>query len=128
MKKQRRIFIGTTEIAGYYTYLTRGFRELGYNCDHVSFYDHPFKYSDENNYFLIPFIRKIQKQAKKTNSFIIKICYLLLRELIKFAWMIYSVFRYDVYIFGFGTSFNWGNLDLILLRILKKNYIQSRTW
>ncbi len=45
--------------------------------------------------------------------------------LLLIAWFIYCIFKYDVFIFGFGTSMLPYNLDLPLLKLLKKRVISN---
>lgn len=127
MKKKDRtkILVGTTEVAGYYAHLVRGFRELGYICDYALLYDHPFKYGGESKKPLLLLINKLRERRTRANSFIIKILYLLLQELIRIFWVIHSIFRYDVYIFGFGTSLVYRNIDLPLFWVLRKRVISN---
>lgn len=124
-KNQVRIFVGTTEIAGYYAYLSQGFRELGYICDYVSFSDHPFKYGGESKNFLLLQIKKLILRRKSAHLFVAKLFYLLAFALMKIIWIIYIILRYDVYIFGFGTSLTIFNIDLPVLRILRKLVISN---
>lgn len=127
MKKKDRIkiLVGTTEVAGYYTYLSEGFRELGYICDYALLYDHPFKYGGEIKISLLLLINKLRERKTKANSLAAKIFYLLLQELIKIFWVAYSILKYDVYVFGFGTSLIYRNIDLPLLWALRKRVISN---
>ena len=40
-----RVFIGLTEVAGYFGNLAKGLRELGIETTLVDLYSHPFEYS-----------------------------------------------------------------------------------
>lgn len=124
-KKQVRIFVGTTEIAGYYAHLARGLRELGFICDYVSFFDHPFEYDGESKNRLLLLIKNLRFRRKKANLSVVKFFYLLVYALMKVVWIIYSIPRYDVYIFGFGTSLVEFNIDLPILKILRKVVISN---
>jgi glycosyltransferase involved in cell wall biosynthesis len=117
-KDQIRIFIGTTEIAGYYANLTRGFKALGFKCDYISFFDHPFMYGESINPF-----SSLYKRKNLANSKIKKAFYLILIVLMSIIFLIKSIFRYDVYIFGFGTSILPYNIDMPILKVLGKKVI-----
>lgn len=127
MKKegQIKIFVGTTEIAGYYAYLSMGLKELGYICDYVSFYDHPYSYGGESKNLFVLLIKYLRGQRKEANSLVSKFFWSILHEMTKIAWAAYSIFWYDVYIFGFGTSLLGNNTDLIVLQMLRKRVISN---
>lgn len=124
-KEQIKIFVGTTEIAGYYAHLSRGLKELGYICDYVSFYDHPYSYGGESKHLLALLIKYLRGQRKKANSLVLKFFWSILHEMIKITWAAYSIFWYDVYIFGFGTSLLSNNTDLLVLQMLRKRVISN---
>ena len=44
-----KIFIGTYEVAGFYKNLTKGFHDLGYDCDFLTYQSNPFNYGGETN-------------------------------------------------------------------------------
>ncbi len=127
MNKRIRIFVGPIEIAGFYSNLNEGFRSLGVDCDFFSFIPHPYEYGGES---LKPNILKL---ADWFNSFSRKIHWpffphLFLRmpgAILAHIWAICAIFKYDAFIFGYGQSLFRGNIDLILLRLLKKIVISN---
>ena len=76
MKKieiDKKIFVGPVEIAGYARNLAKGFRELGYQCDNISFERHTYEYSQDEN---IPSLIKLSRFFRNLNKLLIKIPFL----------------------------------------------------
>lgn len=124
----KKVFIGPHEIAGYYANLARGFKEIGVDCDFITYAPHPFGYGGETK---IPWLLKLarffnQFRGKPNRPFVIKLLIAGLSEFIASIWVLATIFKYDVFIFGFGHSlrprYNW---DLRILRILKKTAIMN---
>jgi hypothetical protein len=119
------------EIAGYYTSLEKGFKILGADCDFVTREDSPYNYKSKT---ILPKIlrarRIIQLQAKKTFNkpllFLpLRVSYRLLSFILWYTWAIKAIFKYDLFIFGFGKSLFFANFDVIVLRILGKKVIMN---
>ena len=123
----KKIFIGPSEIAGYYSNLEKGFKQLGLSCDFITYYDHRFGYKEDGA--KPPLLIKITKffnNKKKTNhSFFSKVFIVLLAEFFSFLWAISAIFKYDIFIFTYGRSLMKFNLDMYLLKILKKRVISN---
>lgn len=122
-----RIFIGPYEIAGYYTQLASGFRALGIRCDFVEFTPHEFVYREEAvTPYLIRLTRALSLYRSKRNRSPIFRYLLAIPE--RFARLLYALFaiiRYDTFIFGFGHSLLWNNIDLPILKWLGKRVISN---
>ena len=121
----KHILIAPVEIAGYYTNLHKGLKSLGVKCDYVTFDHHPFGYRGES---LNPYLISLAKRCKRskfnqiTNP-LLSIFQRLAFEFLIGLWGIYAIFKYDIFIFGFGRSLLRWNIDLQLLKILRKNTI-----
>ena len=126
-KKQPRIFIGPCEIAGYYANLAKGFHELGMPCDFISYQAHPFEYGGESQTpFLIRLGRRFtESRLGRRNSKALRAISVLTSQACFNIWGLLAIFRYDVFIFGFGQSLLRGNIDLFLLRVLRKKVIAN---
>lgn len=126
-KKSLKIFIGTIEIAGYYKYLNKGFQSLGIESNFYSYHDHINQYGGENkNPFLLALAKKFYSFAKNLeNSIFVRAISMLIFVCISLPWIIYSILKYDVFIFGFGQSLIPGNYDLPILRLLNKTVISN---
>ena len=123
----KKIFIGPIEVAGYYSNLEKGFKELGVSCDHITYYDHRFDYyKDESKVPLLIRITKFFNNKKKLNkSFIFKVLIALPGELFSVVWAIYAIFKYDIFIFTFGRSLIRFNIDMYFLKLLNKKVISN---
>jgi hypothetical protein len=120
----KKIFVGPIEIAGYYSNLSKGLKELGADCEYYTFDVHPFNYGDNlNTPTLLKFSRffksKIKFQGRKFQNKL----FLVLSELFSSLFAIYAILKYDVFIFGFGQSLLRNNWDLPIYRFLKKTVI-----
>ncbi len=121
------IFIGFREVAGFYTSLQEGFTRLGYQCGFYSRQIHPFKYDlATNNIFQRLFLSISRKRAKnKGRNKLLKLALSFSMKTVSLALFIYSLFHYDVFIFGFKESFapKCRFLDLPLLKLFGKKLI-----
>lgn len=125
--KKIRIYIGPIEIAGYYSNLARGFRALGYECDFITFYSHASLYGGETTKPLIMrFASWLSKfRDKSQRHWVIHTILTIPIEVFRHIWALYAIFKYDVFVFAFGSSLTRGNKDLILLRWLNKIVISN---
>lgn len=120
-----RVFLGLREIAGYYTNLQKGFIELGISCDFICLLDHQFKYGQKLNKTGIVNIAKwLWEKRRKTPRArtIKKIFWVFLSDVSMFCLFIWALFRYDVFIFGFNSTFLY-NYELPILKLLGKKVI-----
>jgi len=119
----KKIFIGPYEIAGYYANLSQSLRKAGLDCDFITYSTHPYSYGGETK---TPLLLKIARyfdfprlKTKLPKS--LQILILLPRHILLNFWALCVIFKYDVYIFGFGASLGtYKNWDLIILRWLNK--------
>lgn len=128
MNRKRKIFVGPWETAGYYKGLTRGLIELGEEVTFVLFHDHPFAYGGETEFpFLIRFAKAIaRKRPREKDRLQFKAIWWLLtvfREVLLMTWSMVPIVRCNVFIFGTGNSFWRRNLDLWILKILRKKVV-----
>src|SRR5665647_397780 len=76
-RKERKpsVFIGFTEVAGYFHNLRDGLCELGYPCDFVELVPHPFKYREENSKvgLIVSLIRFVRLKAAQPHSKILSL-------------------------------------------------------
>jgi len=66
-----------------------------------------------------------QFRDKSNRSLLVKLVIALPGEFFQSLWGVYAMFRYDVFIFGFGKSLLRSNLDLPILRVLGKTVISN---
>jgi len=123
-----RIFLGLTETAGYFTYLTKGFKKIGVKSFFLNLDYHPFNYDYEKPLFLKPYYRLIKKKhdvqtgSNYLSQIILKVISTILKQLIKIIFLTIAIFKYDIFIYGFGTTF-FHFFELPILKLLKKTII-----
>jgi len=127
MKKKYRIFIGPIEIAGYYRNLSEGFRQIGVPCDFITYHPHPFEYGGETKRPVLLHLAHWFNhfRGKPGRSLFAKIIFALPGEILHGLWALCTIIRYDVFIFGFGSSLLRNNLDLPILNKLGKTVISN---
>jgi len=123
----KKVFVGPIEIAGYYANLTRGLREIGVHCDYITYFPHPFGYGGESK---TPILLRLAKffngfRGKPGRPFVLKALISLPGQVLLNAWGVYAIFKYDIFIFGFGNSLLSRNIDLIFLKLLGKKVISN---
>lgn len=96
-----RIFVGPVEVAGIAITLTKAFRKLGVEADSILFLKSGFNYPVDK-------CLNLQNKNKLLWPFIV------LDNFIK------SIFCYDSFLFIYGVSLLPWNLDLLILKILRK--------
>jgi hypothetical protein len=122
----KKIFIGPNEIAGYYANLSNGLRGVGVDCDFITYAPHPYGYGGESK---TPILIKIArffdfKLLYKPIPMGLLILLSLPKHLFLNIWALFAIFKYDTFVFGFGSSLGtYKNWDLIILRLLNKKVI-----
>ena len=119
-----RVFIGLTEVAGYFGNLAKGLRELGIETTLVDLYSHPFEYSrrDGGRDRLVDLHRTLSKRRAAAGegpsalwwAYLQKTCVLLI--------FVRAALTCDAFIFSSDTTF-LRYLDLLVLRVLGKRII-----
>jgi hypothetical protein len=127
-KRKNNIFIGMVEIAGYYGNLASALRMKGYFVTQLGG-AHIFNYYNKS--VKQPFLVQIYDfyQSKKNRTppkfFLKKSYYVLSTLVISLFFFIYALVKYDVFIFGFGSSFFPKNIDLVILKFFGKTIISN---
>jgi len=120
-----KIFIGFTDVAGYFTKLRNGFLSNGHACDLVEWKRDWRSYSAaDKQIYLVILIQKISKIIISANSRTQLAFLSSLQIILKILFFIRSVYKYDAYIFTSNESFFSGtrlqNLDLLVLSTIRK--------
>ncbi len=111
---RQRIFVGLTEVAGYYRGLMEGFDALGVDATFVDLSANPYEYGGADKVLLAELL-KFGRRHGLTARGLDRIPAALL-----FPW---AAARFDVFIFAFRRSFLPGHADLPILRQLGKKII-----
>jgi glycosyltransferase involved in cell wall biosynthesis len=117
-----RIFLGLTEVCGYYANLRYGFSELGVPAEFVALEEHPFQYGYQTTNGIIRWAQRSIRRRVAARHKLARLWWRgvsLCARLLVFVW---AITRFDVFIFGFGSSF-FGIRDLPLLRLLGKKIV-----
>lgn len=116
-----RIFIGLTEIAGYYSGLKLGFDLLKVECCYVSLDSHVFSYKvDKSDQPFFPrFLEKILHCSRKNNIPIV--VNRILKKIFAVLLFVWALPRYDVFIFG--NACRMFPCDLPILKLFGKKII-----
>ncbi len=122
-KSHPKIFIGTTEVAGYFVNLFLGFKKLGVDAGYLNLDLIKFKYEGhkEYNYTIL---NKLQDYSNFTSRlsgskrFLLRPLYVLFKLSI-FVWVL---LKFDVFIFAVGSSFFRQN-DFRILKFFNKKIV-----
>lgn len=119
-----RIFLGLTEIAGYYTSLERALRELGADATLVDLSDHPFRYGSSPTNRLARWTMRASRRRAVAHSRAAKNGWKVVEGALRVALLLWAAARFDVFVFGFSTTFlGRPAFELPLLRLLGKRII-----
>lgn len=124
-KDNYRIFLGLYEIAGHYHNLRKGFESLGYRVDYIDLGEHKFQYTNQKNKFISEKLcvlcqRKYGQYSKK--QFLRKLFYYAAASLFRVLLFIRLLFRNDVFIYGFASTF-FNYYELPILKLFGKTII-----
>jgi hypothetical protein len=122
-----RIYIGPQEIAGYYANLTYGLRTIGVPCDYITYVPHQAGYGGESKRPILLKAADVfnRRRGRPNLSILLRIILAIPSEILTAMWALSAVLRYDIFIFGFGRSLLRWNLDLYLLKWLRKTVISN---
>lgn len=119
----QRVFIGLQEISGYYSGLESGLNDIGVAARFINIHPHPFGYAQtqDNPAFARQAVKAVlrHREANRLGRQYWAFWYLLNVTGLLF----WSLSRFDAYIFAWGQTFLPVNLDLLLLRALRKRVI-----
>jgi hypothetical protein len=126
-KQEPRVLIGPHEIAGYYSNLTKGLLDLGVDCDYVTYQSHLFEYGGETTKpALIAFNHWLNRiMVSQRMPFILRAPILVIGKVVTSLWGVAAIFRYNVFVFGFGKTLLPFNADLPILKLLGKRVVSN---
>lgn len=102
-----RIFIGLTEIAGFYGNLAAGLQAVGARATFVDLERHPFQYAPGDQTWIVRLARWTSRRRSDARGGFVGgiVLWKLVHRLALAALFIWAVPRHDAFIFGFRTSF-----------------------
>lgn len=124
-RRRPRVFLGLTEVSGYYSQLRKGFAELGVECVHAPIQSHRFAYEEDCDMacpvrlarFFVK--RRVAVPERARARRLLWLMPVLATRLILFLW---AVRRFDVFILGGGSSF-FRFLELPVLRLVGRRVV-----
>jgi hypothetical protein len=118
-----KVFIGTQEIAGYYSNLNKGFDKCGVNSNQMDFFGHSFGYLNTSDNILLKSIKwSIAVQANNSQNKLFKL-FRIVEIISRWLMLFFLMLTYDVFIFGYGQSILRWNRDLKYLKFFNKKII-----
>lgn len=119
-----KILITPLEIAGMFGNLQKGLLDLGVQATFVQRTAHPFRYRPE---IFVPKIVVISRKFLQKNSanIIARYSYIALSHLCWNMWGAIAIFKFDAFIFTYGHSLLARNIDLPILKMLRKTVIMN---
>jgi hypothetical protein len=123
-RARMRVFLGIHEIAGYYAHLERGLRKLGVDADFFQLSYHPF-YSGRLSNRFIRFAREVNRRTAPARGSrpVAALALASVSGLLRLLLFVWSLPRYDVFVFGYGSSFLPGFVDLPILRLFRRRVV-----
>jgi hypothetical protein len=124
-KRGMRVFLGPVEIAGYYSGIERGLRSVGIDAVAIDLNGHPFKYARVAG-STTPLAARLSMAAVRLFRLPVLRRLDLARKLVIAAatvpLFLWALVRFDVFVFGFRTSF-FGLREVPLLHRLGKRLV-----
>jgi len=112
-----RVFIGLSEVAGYYSHLSLGMQAEGARTELLTLRPHPFAYEGPQPSALQVWVHKTIALGDRSGPFRAPI-----EVVTRLALLVYAIFAFDSFVFGFRNSFLIG-WDLPLLRLFGKTVV-----
>lgn len=113
--------MGLIEISGYQRNLKNGFEKLGYSCTAVDIKPSPFQYGQNLNNFYIRFLRRLvglTRDLSLTKSIWHKPLGIV-QDICRLPLFIWALFRFQIFIFSFRSSFFFFCFEYFELPLLK---------
>ncbi|WP_263833679.1 glycosyltransferase [Sulfurospirillum oryzae] len=115
-----KIFMGLSNPAGYFTKLQVGFNELGLDSFVLDVSNDVFQYQKQYSIY-VKILKKCFIQRTKGQLFY-KFFFVLIYKLLLLPFFIFSLFRFNVFIFGTNKTF-FRFVDLPILKLFNKKII-----
>src|SRR6185436_9736795 len=110
-----RVFLGLTEVSGYYAHLRKGFEQIGGDCVFVDLSGHGLGYGGATDWWSA---RTLVRLATARRGVMLRIVSLFLRGIL----FVHAAATCDVFVFGYLTTF-FRFRELPLLQLLGKRII-----
>lgn len=121
-----RIFIGLTEVSGYYARLQKGLLELGAEAEFFPLQDHRFGYGSSNRHWIPRFAQWCVRRrvGALEASPLRRLFWLSMVTLSRTLFLVWALIRFDVFLMGGGSSF-FRFRELRLMRLLGRRIVYT---
>ncbi len=121
-----RIFIGLTEVSGYYARLHRGLLELGAEAEFFPLQDHRFGYGPSTRHWIPRFAQwcVARRVGALETSSLRRLFWLSMVTLSRAVFLAWALIRFDVFLMGGGSSF-FRFRELRLMRLLGRRIVYT---
>jgi hypothetical protein len=121
--RPKRAFLGLTEIAGYYGGLADGLRAHGVEAVVCDLSGNPYDFAEGSKPGIVRLAESLaRRNARTSRSATLKPLWKALALASRAPLFAWAAVRFDLFVFGFGTSF-FGQRELPLLRRLRKQVV-----
>lgn len=120
-----RVFVGPVEIAGHYSQLAAALRELGVDAVSVDLSGHPFRYASdqpESVWIRLATWAAVRSRQSRGQFLPLRAAWRAFEIAARIPLLIWSLGRFDAFVFGFGETLLY-RLELPLLRLIGKHMI-----
>lgn len=118
-----RVFLGTQEISGLYRNLEAGMAEIGIDARLVITHPHPFAYAQATRNPLPARLAAAAVLKHRDSVGLIRILSAMTFAIASTFLLLWSLPRFDSYVFGWGISILPGNADIPILRFFRKRVV-----
>lgn len=121
-----RVFLGLTEVSGFYSNLKRGFDAIGVHADLVSLNPHRFGYQDRQQLLVPAFAQYcvVKRMSNQRRGIVLRAFWFVMVGISRAALLLWAIARYDAFVFCCATSF-FRYRELPFLRLLGKRIIYN---
>ena len=120
-----RIFIGVTEVAGYYTKISAALRHQGHEVSFLNLSPNTFGYVDPAKDGLAKWVTQCCERlaVRRRQSFFALLLWKIVNLMAGPLLLPWACWKHDFFLFGFGTSLLPCHLDVPLLRLAGKKVL-----
>ncbi|MDH6255410.1 hypothetical protein [Aurantimicrobium minutum] len=116
----QRVLLGPQEISGYYKNLEKGFLQNGVPAKLITTHPHPFDYGQATPNPRLAFLASNAVIKHREAGLLGRLFWASLYMFFSFLIVFWSIPRFDVFVFAWGTSFLPFNLDIPVYRLFGK--------
>ena len=125
MKNNPKIFIGFSEVANFYSNILKGFKKLNIEYEFFNYGENKREYNPDLSKSIIQKgFSNLSKMQFSSKNRLLRSLFYIMHILLRVPLFIYSVIKFDVFIFNYNSSF-FGLYDLPILKFFNKKIIYT---